>query len=271
LLSRAVEQRTRTTLLLAGFSTIYWLVVLFLDRSATLGQQLALATTTWAFLIVALRLSPPSQRIQVLSMILVASCCECIGSLMWGVYRYRLGNIPMYVPPGHGLFFLMALRLSEVPTIERCRRVVIGAVLVGSVALLIRGVFLSTDRDLLGLATWLVLIVFLIAGRRPTFYAVSYLLTMALEFYGTGQGNWAWVPILPYVGIGIANPPFGIGGAYCTMDAVARRLAPRLEDLLAQIRRTRTDRGDGESIVILSGAKDPYLVRATDSSPAGSE
>src|SRR5207253_822450 len=109
--------------------------------------------------------------------------------------------------PGHGLFFLMALRLSDVPTIQRYRRVVVGAVLVGSSVLLVRGMLFLPDRDLLGLGTWLVLIFFLFVGRRPTFYAVSYMLTMALEFYGTNQGTWAWVPILPYVGIGVANPP----------------------------------------------------------------
>ena len=238
LLARGTDQRTRTTLLLATLSTAYWLVVLFLDRNATLGQQLGLAATTWAFLLVALRLSPPSERVQVVSMIAVASCCECIGSLIWGAYRYRLENIPMYVPPGHGFFFLMALRLSEVPAIERHRRVVVAVVVAGSAGLLVRGMLFVPNPDILGLGTWLILLLFLFAGRRPTFYAVSYVLTMALEFYGTSQGNWAWTPILPYVGIGVANPPFGIGGAYCTMDAVARRLAPHLQQLvwLAQAR-----------------------------------
>jgi hypothetical protein len=247
LLTRAVDNRTRTTFLLAAFSTINWPLVLFLDRGATLGQQLALATTTWVFLILALRLSPPSERIQVISMIAVASCCECIGSLIWGVYRYRLENIPMYVPPGHGLFFLMAVRLSEVPLIERYRRLVVGAVLVGSAVLLARGMLFLPDGDMLGLGTWLVLIFFLFAGHRPAFYAVSYTLTMGLEFYGTSQGNWAWVPILPYVGVGVANPPFGIGGAYCAMDALARQLAPRLEGLLMKVQRSRFHHGGTEN------------------------
>jgi hypothetical protein len=252
----AANSRTRTTLLLAAFSTVYWLVVLFLDRNATLGQQLALAASTWVFLIFALWLSPPSERVQVISMIFVASCCECIGSLLWGVYRYRLENIPMYVPPGHGLFFLMAVRLSEVPMVERYRRVVVGAVVAVSGLLLVRGMFLSPERDVLGLGTWLVLLFFLFAGRRPTFYAVSYALTMTLEYYGTSQGNWAWVPILPYVGIGVANPPFGIGGAYCAMDAVARQLAPRLERLLVTIRRTRSHHRDTETTEeLVMGAK----------------
>ncbi len=228
----ACSDRAHATLLLAAFATGYWLVVLFLDRGATPGQQLVLGATTWAFLIVALRLSPPAERTQVLSMIFVASCCEVIGSLIWGAYQYRLENIPLYVPPGHGLFFLMAIRISELPLIERRGQLLRGMVLLGSLVLLVRGMVLLPSRDMLGLATWLVLLIFLCAGRRPTFYAVSYTLTMALEFYGTSQGNWAWAPILPYVGIGVANPPFGIGGAYCTMDAVARRLAPRAERAL---------------------------------------
>ena len=34
------------------------------------------------------------------------------GSLIWGVYHYRLHNLPMFVPPAHGLVYLAGLSLA---------------------------------------------------------------------------------------------------------------------------------------------------------------
>ena len=53
------------------------------------------------------------------SNVLVATAFECLCSLILGVYRYRLENLPLYVPPGHGLFFLVAVRVADLPLLRR--------------------------------------------------------------------------------------------------------------------------------------------------------
>ncbi|MBM2811055.1 MAG: hypothetical protein HW416_1814, partial [Chloroflexi bacterium] len=168
---------------------------------------------------------------QVLTMIAVATCFECVGSILWGAYRYRLGNLPLYVPAGHGIFFLLAVRVADLPWLALHRRLVVGGVFAGSLLLVARGLFLLPTLDLLGAATWLLFVAFLFRGQRPLFYAVSFTVTMALEFYGTSFGIWAWAPMLPYVGLSAGNPPAGIGAGYCAMDSVAHRLAPSVEKL----------------------------------------
>ena len=47
-------------------------------------------------------------------LVVVATVLECVGSLIWGAYTYRLSNLPLYVPAGHGLFYLSALRAASI-------------------------------------------------------------------------------------------------------------------------------------------------------------
>ncbi len=227
-----MTERTRTTLALAVAFTAYWLVFMRFDVATTPLQQFGLGLTAWAFLGAALRASPPRERVQVITMVGVATVCEIIGSILWGAYRYRLGNLPIYVPAGHGLFYLTALRVAELPPLRRHARVVVVAVVAGAAALLLRNLAAPPLPDLLGLVTFAVFVRFIVRGRFPLLYAVSFAMTMALEFYGTSLGIWTWVPVLPGLMLPAANPPAGIGAGYCAMDGLARRIAPRIEGLL---------------------------------------
>lgn len=228
----AMTERTRTSLLIAAAFTAYCIVFMRLDVTTTALQQFALGTTAWAFLAVALRASPRAERVQVLTMVAVATICECIGSILWGAYRYRLGNLPIYVPAGHGLFYLTALRLAELPFARRHARAIVVGVVAGASLLLVRNLAGPPLPDLLGLVTFAVFVRFIVRGRHPLLYAISFAMTMALEFYGTSLGVWTWAPVLPVLMLPAANPPAGIGAGYCAMDGLARRLAPRAERLL---------------------------------------
>lgn len=232
----AMASRTRTSLVLAVAFATYCLVCLRLDVATSAQQQFLLGLTAWAFLAVALRDSPPRERLQVLTMVGVATVCECIGSILWGAYRYRLGNLPIYVPAGHGLFYLTALRVAELPLLQRHERTIVAAVSIGAAALVVRNLLAPPLPDLLGLITFAVFVRFIVRGRYPLLYAVSFAMTMALEFYGTALGVWTWAPILPGLLLPAANPPAGIGAGYCAMDGLARRLAPRVDRALARWR-----------------------------------
>ena len=221
-----MTSRTRTTLILAVGFTAYWLVMLPLEHGTDLAQQSALAITTWAFLAGALWLSPRDERIQVVTMVAVATFFEVIGSLVWGLYTYRLDNLPLFVPPGHGLFYLCALRVAQLPLVERFATPVARTVLGAATLLMLVGLILRPTPDALGLLSWLILVPFLVGGRFPVLFAVSFSMTMALEFYGTALGTWAWTPIVPLLGIPAASPPSCIGAGYCCMDRIARHLAP---------------------------------------------
>jgi hypothetical protein len=199
-----------------------------LDRETSLLQQSVLGLTAWVFLVIALRLQPAAVRLQVAALVVLATTLEIIGSIVWGAYRYRLENLPLYVPAGHGLFYLAALRVASLPLLERHARGIVIAITAGATLWMLYGLARPPLPDLLGFVTWAVFIRFIVRGRYPLLYAVSFAMTTALELYGTGLGIWRWAPVLPGLMLPAGNPPTGIGAGYAAMDALTRRIVGRL-------------------------------------------
>lgn len=220
---------TRGSLAFVGTFTAYWLIALPLDSASTAGQQLLLSVSAWLFLAAALALQTPAVRVQVITLVCVATVLEIIGSIVWGAYRYRLGNLPLFVPAGHGLFYLAALRAASLPLLQRNARRVVVAVTVAATAYMVWGLIRPPLPDLLGFVTWAVFIRFIVRGRYPLLYAVSFMLTLALELYGTGWGIWRWAPVLPGLMLPAGNPPTGIGAGYAAMDGLTRRIVGRIQ------------------------------------------
>jgi hypothetical protein len=220
---------SRGSIALVAAFVAFVAIALPLDRSSTAAQQFALSFLAWAFLGVALVLQPPAIRIQVIGLVVLATALECIGSLIWGAYSYRLDNLPLYVPAGHGLFYLSALRASSLPMLRRQARAIVIAVTAGASAWMLYGLVARPLPDLLGFVTWAIFIRFIVRGRYPLLYAVSFVMTTALELYGTALGIWTWSPVLPVLMLPAGNPPTGIGAGYAAMDALTRRIVARLD------------------------------------------
>ncbi len=215
---------TRHTLLLLGLFCLFWLVGLRIDARTGIEQQALLGVATWVFLALALWREPAAIRFQVAVLVGVATTLECLGSIVWGAYTYRLGNLPLYVPAGHGLFYLVALRTASLPWLLRHARAVAYAVAAAATLWMVRGLAAPPLPDLLGFVTWAIFMRFMIRGRYPLLYALSFVLTMALEFYGTSLGIWRWSPLLPGLWLPAGNPPTGVGAGYCAMDGLTRRI-----------------------------------------------
>jgi type IV secretory pathway VirB3-like protein len=220
---------TRGSLALVLSFIAFVAIALPLDRSSTAAEQMALSLLAWAFLAIALVLQPPPIRVQVIVLVVVATILECVGSLIWGAYTYRLENLPLYVPAGHGLFYLSALRAASLPVLHRHARSVVIAVTAGATGWMLYGLIAPPLPDLLGFVTWTIFIRFIVRGRYPLLYAVSFLMTTALELYGTGLGIWTWSPVLPVLMLPAGNPPTGIGAGYAAMDALTRRIVARID------------------------------------------
>lgn len=218
----------RGSIAFVGAFTAYWLVALPLDSASNASQQLLLSLSAWVFFAVALALQSPAVRVQVITLVCVATVLEIIGSIVWGAYRYRLGNLPLFVPAGHGLFYLAALRTASLPLLQRHAKRIIVAVTAAATLYMLWGLVRPPLPDLLGLVTWAIFIRFIVRGRFPLLYAVSFVLTMALELYGTGWGIWRWSPVLPGLLLPAGNPPTGIGAGYAAMDGLTRRIVGRL-------------------------------------------
>jgi hypothetical protein len=241
-----VTLTTRGSLALVCSFVGFVAIGLPLDQSTTPAQQAALSLLPWSFLAIALVLQPTAIRIQVIGLVALATTLECFGSLIWGAYTYRLENLPLYVPAAHGLFYLTALRAASLPLLQRHARAIVIAVTAGASAWMLYGLFGRPLPDVLGFVTWAIFIRFIVRGRYPLLYAVSFAMTTALELYGTGLGIWTWSPVLPVLMLPAGNPPTGIGAGYAAMDALTRRIVARIE-------RPRASRAESAPVTLRPG------------------
>ena len=233
-----VERVVRTPLLFCCATFLITLAGLALDSQADLPRQLVLGVCTWGFLGVAFIYLTPMERAQTSVVVLVATCAEVIGSVIWGVYVYRLGNLPLFVPPGHGLVYLTGLRVSQMPWLRARPRVLVGAAIAAVGAWALAGLLLLERTDVAGAIGAAVLIVFLIRGRAPTVYAGVFFAVAFLEIYGTWIGTWEWAAEVPGLGIPDGNPPSGAASGYVFFDISALALAPVLLAVTARMRRS---------------------------------
>jgi hypothetical protein len=201
-------------------------VLLAFDTQASARAQMLLGLAAWIALLLALRGVPPLLRAQALVVVVVATCAEVVGSLIWGVYTYRLENLPSFVPPCHGLVYLAGASLAvwAAPRRELLVRFALVAVLAWGIA----GVTFLPRADVGGAIGAGVLAIYLVRGRAPEVYAGVFLVVAWLELYGTAIGTWEWAATIPGTGVPQGNPPSGVASGYVWFDIVALALAPWL-------------------------------------------
>ena len=202
----------------------YGAVVLALDTRAGIAGERILGAITWLALFVALRPLPRLVRAQAIGVVLFAIAGEVTGSILLGVYHYRLHDLPLFVPPGHGLVYLSGLALARILGERR-------AVLAAAVASLgwgLAGLTASARPDVAGAIGVALLGVFLWRSRARASYAGVFFVVAALEWYGTAIGVWRWRSSVPGLGIGDGNPPSGAASGYVWFDLMALLVAPWL-------------------------------------------
>jgi hypothetical protein len=199
-----------------------------LDYHADIWRQRLVGVLTWMVLIAILRRQPRNVRLQVGVVIVLATCVEYTASPLLGLYTYRLHNVPMYVPPGHGLVYLAALNIGRSPLASRLRLPLVAFALVACGAWALWGALLAPRQDILGAAMYLFLVRFILVGRQPLVYAGAFIVCSYLELVGTGIGAWRWALHDPTGTLSIGNPPSGIPGGYCFLDAFGLAVAPRV-------------------------------------------
>ena len=235
---------------LHAYLLIYIPLGLFADsRTTALWQQQLLGVLTFAVLYLAALKAPKEQRVQVWVCVAVATGFEIFGSLVWGVYQYRLHNLPLFVPPGHGIVYLFGLLAAQTPLVQRHGRRVAYAILAAAATWALLGVtalpVLTGRIDVQGALCLPVFAYFLLRSPRWPLFAAIFVIVSELEIAGTSFGNWYWLPSAPWTHIPSGNPPSVIAGGYCVIDGsvlLVTWLAYRvgLNTIIARITRTTT-------------------------------
>ncbi len=203
-------------------------VLLAVDTQVGAGLQLVLGGATWVALWLVCRSVPRLLWAQALVVVAVATCAEFVGSIVWGVYTYRLENLPSFVPPAHGLVYLAGASIAAAASNKLLRRRLVALALVLVVGWGIAGVTVLPREDVGGAIGAALLAIYLVRGRAPHVYAGVFLVVAWLELYGTAIGTWEWAPVIPGTEVTNGNPPSGVASGYVWFDIVALALAPRV-------------------------------------------
>ena len=202
----------------------YLATLLAVDTQVGYGGQLALGVATWAVLGALLVRISAERRVQTLGVVAFATVGEVTGSLVWGVYSYRLHNLPLFIPPAHGLVFLAGLSLAAALR----ERWIVWAAAAGAAGWGVAGLTVLPRLDVAGAFGVPLLCLFLWRSRFRATYAGVFVMVSILELYGTSIGTWRWAVTLPGLGIPDGNPPSGVASGYVWFDVMAMLVAPLL-------------------------------------------
>jgi hypothetical protein len=187
---------------------------LWADVHVDLPGQLAIGAGVWLLLLALLAPLPSPARYTFLACVVIATAGELFLSLVWGLYVYRLQNVPMFVPPGHAMMLMLGLALAR-----RMRPTVADAILACAGTYAVAAALAGLDT----FAVPLFLVIAVAALSLPEhrrLLASTFVLCLTLELYGTTLGNWAWARDVPWIGLVTTNPPAIAGAFYCALDAL---------------------------------------------------
>ena len=184
---------------------------LLLDYHWSRYGQAAVSAIAWIVCFGLWVRSDAGRRPQLLACLVFATAGEIFLSLVWGLYEYRLGNIPLFVPPGHVLLFFLGTQVAaRIP--DR------GEWWIALAAFPVVMAFAWSGRDTLGPLLYGLFVACMLISPSRKLYATMFVLALAMELYGTWIGNWVWAPRVPWLGLATINPPIAAGAFYCVLD-----------------------------------------------------
>jgi hypothetical protein len=161
----------------------------------------------------------PRLREQMITATIIGIIGEYLLSVGLGMYTYRLGNVPHYVPPGHALMYIGVLFFTKTIYAKQNRAILEKVLTVFAIAY--GTAFLIFKNDYFGfILTVATLWVLRNKSRERLFYLTMYLAVAYLEIVGTHYLCWRWPATFlgDWTPLPSANPPSGISFFYFSLD-----------------------------------------------------
>jgi hypothetical protein len=185
-------------------------VGLWVDQSWAWGQW-AVDAFAWGVFAMLCATRPREERRALAFCLIYATAGEVFLSLVLGLYDYRQHNIPLFVPPGHVLLYFLGTRIAaRLPAKSEWIVPVIAAPAVAALA--------WTGHDTLGPFLFAMFVACMALSGERRLCATMFVVSLAMELYGTWLGNWAWRSEVPWLGLATTNPPLAAGAFYCVLD-----------------------------------------------------
>ncbi|MDJ0799810.1 MAG: hypothetical protein QNJ51_23895 [Calothrix sp. MO_167.B12] len=194
------------------------------------GQYLVDILTVGYFFLLLFALRP-DRRIMAMIFVPFALIGEFIFSLVFEMYSYRLGEVPIYVPFGHAILFSVGVLISELSFVSKYEKQM--RPVFSSLYVILLSAVVVLFQDTLSV---IFAVVFLWVLRRKgyqTLYFIMGFLVLYVELLGTAWGCWAWnTHPFNIFWLQTINPPIGAFVCYILADLgvmkITRYLQPRL-------------------------------------------
>lgn len=153
------------------------------------------------------------ERIEMLTVIAIATPMELFFSEVWLVYEYQRDFMPLFVPAGHYFLFDLGRRIAQ-----RLPEQMALPILMPFVPLVAYGVWTGGDTS----APFMLVLVLAFTqwGPQPRLYASMAWAALGMELLGTYLNNWTWATEVPWTSLTAWNPPLLVGAFYCFGDVL---------------------------------------------------
>ncbi len=162
------------------------------------------------------------ERIEMLTVVALATPMELFFSEVWLVYEYQRDFMPLFVPAGHYFLFDLGRHAAS-----HMRESMAMPALLPFVPLVAYGAW--TGGDTSGVVMLLLVLGFTKWGPQPRLYATMAWAALAMELWGTFLGNWTWASEVPWTGLTAWNPPLLVGAFYCFGDVLVNLCVAKFE------------------------------------------
>lgn len=213
-------------------------VGLFVDQTIEFFGQTITNIVIWLFFLWLLKTSSRTEQLSLILCVLYATAGELFLSLVWGLYEYRLHNVPLFVPPGHALLFTLGIISSQ-----KAPSWIVWMVPALTAPYMIFAIY--NGFDTMGGILFLTFLACLLLGEAKKLYATMFILSLILEIYGTWLGNWTWSREVPWLGLTSTNPPASAGVFYCLLDLLVVSTVGRMRNRSSIIPRTVPLKNEG--------------------------
>lgn len=151
--------------------------------------------------------------------LIIAFFGEVLFSLVFGMYTYRLENLPIYVPFGHALVYASVYYMSKEPLVKRHQDLIV-KVLYFSMIVYSLFWFVFANDTFGFICTLVILALFKRHPSTKLFFLFMFFTIVYLELIGTHYGCWQWPEIWfdKVSFVSSANPPSGISVFYFGFD-----------------------------------------------------
>ena len=182
------------------------------------SQNIASIGSILVFLIMFYR-SNKKLKEQMVYAVIIGFMGEHLFSIIFKMYTYRLGNVPIYVPFGHAILYRVVVHFCKKPLIIFYKKQIekLLAIFILSYSTL----FLLFANDVFGfIMSILVILILLNRPKDRLFYYSMYFVVCYLEIIGTTYQCWSWPKTFcsTVSFLQSANPPSGISLLYFLLD-----------------------------------------------------